>query len=99
VLTAFAHSVPRVGYCQVRDAPPFVLVASHSSHDAEQGLNFIAGMLILVVDDEVVCWRILVRLVSDILPDYFSESLAGIAQDQVAIRALLQYVLVSETHF
>lgn len=48
-------------------------------------------MLLLVVGDEAVCWCMLVELVSKILPDYFSESLTGIAQDQVAVCRLLMY--------
>eukprot|EP00730_Choanoeca_flexa_P005127 TRINITY_DN11882_c0_g1_i14.p2 TRINITY_DN11882_c0_g1~~TRINITY_DN11882_c0_g1_i14.p2 ORF type:complete len:243 (+),score=44.42 TRINITY_DN11882_c0_g1_i14:2278-3006(+) len=55
-----------------------------------QGLNFIAGFLLLVLSDEVTVWRVLQVLVAEVLPDYFSPKMAGVQQDQSAMPLLLE---------
>lgn len=53
-----------------------------------QGLNFLAGALLLAVPEEAAFWC-LKRIAEGLLPGYFTESMAGAVVDRGATRAAL----------
>uniref|UniRef100_T1IW08 Rab-GAP TBC domain-containing protein n=1 Tax=Strigamia maritima TaxID=126957 RepID=T1IW08_STRMM len=56
-----------------------------------QGLNYIAGLLLLVVKDEEITFWLLTKLVSDIVPNYYTKKMDGLLQD---IEVLSQLVSI-----
>jgi Rab-GTPase-TBC domain len=69
-----------------------VLVA-YASHNPQvgycQGMNFIAGLLLLHMPEEDAFWG-LVRMVQEIMPGYFDIDMRGALLDQQATHLLLQ---------
>ncbi|XP_069323899.1 growth hormone-regulated TBC protein 1 isoform X2 [Eulemur rufifrons] len=70
-----------------------VLVA-YGRHDRGvgycQGMNFIAGCLILVTGDEEVSFWLLDALVGRILPDYYGPGMLGLRTDQEVLGELVR---------
>ena len=46
-----------------------------------QGLNYVAGLLLLVTRNEDTSFWLLKTLIEDILPDYYSSGLSGLLVD------------------
>jgi len=46
-----------------------------------QGLNYIAGLLLLITKSEESCFWLLRVLVENILPDYYSKTMDGVIVD------------------
>ncbi|CAH1782222.1 unnamed protein product, partial [Owenia fusiformis] len=70
-----------------------VLIAfAHHNKDIGycQGLNFITGMLLLVVKDEHKVFWLLHTLVNKYLPDYYSKGLEGLKVDQDVLGQLVK---------
>ena len=53
-----------------------------------QGMNFIAGALLLFMDEEVVFWA-LATIVEDILPGYFAQDLVAAQVDQLVFKHMV----------
>ena len=56
-----------------------------------QGLNFIAGMLLLVARDEEKVFWLMDTLINHILKDYYCPSLVGAKADIEVLEALVRY--------
>ena len=55
-----------------------------------QGMNFIAGVLILFMKDEEKAFWSLVKIIHNILPkDYYSANMVGSRVDQIVIESIL----------
>jgi len=54
-----------------------------------QGLNYVAGMLLLITKDEKVSFWLLVEMLQRLVPDYYSSSLVGVRVDNLVIMDLL----------
>ncbi|CAL9690048.1 unnamed protein product [Knipowitschia caucasica] len=70
-----------------------VLVAyGHHNKDVGycQGMNFIAGYLILITKDEEKSFWLLEALLDKILPDYYSPSMLGLKTDQAVLGELVR---------
>lgn len=95
VLAAYARHNPAVGYCQVRVIPrttsdtiitvyiPRILTERH--RPTTQGMNFIAALLLLMMEEEPAFWC-LGALVEDVLPGYYSNTMLASAVDQAVLR-------------
>ncbi|XP_050544295.1 growth hormone-regulated TBC protein 1-like isoform X2 [Daktulosphaira vitifoliae] len=55
-----------------------------------QGLNYIAGLLLLVTKDEEVCFWLLKVLIEKKLPDYYSKTMNGVIIDIEVFSRLVQ---------
>jgi len=55
-----------------------------------QGLNYIAGLLLLVVKDEEVTFWLLTKLVKDIVPEYYTKDMRGLLLDIEAFGELVK---------
>jgi Rab-GTPase-TBC domain len=69
------------------------VLAAYASHDPDlgycQGMNFIAGLLLLHMPEENAFWG-LVRFVQEIMPGYFDVHMSSALRDQQATHLLLQ---------
>lgn len=77
-----------------------VLVAfAHKNPDIGycQGLNFIAGILLLITDDEDTTFWLLDRLASKILPDYYAKEMMGLLTDMEVMSELVK-IKVPQVH-
>ncbi|KAE8625742.1 hypothetical protein XENTR_v10006376 [Xenopus tropicalis] len=68
-----------------------------------QGMNFIAGYLILVTKDEEKAFWLMDALIGQILPDYYSPAMTGLKTDQEVLGDLVKKKIPSvaqliETH-
>ncbi len=54
-----------------------------------QGMNFIAGALLLFMDEEVVFWA-LATIVEDLLPGYFAQDLVAAQVDQLVFKHMVR---------
>ena len=83
VLAAYSRRNPDVGYCQVNSWTVVLLLAAQTPGGEPQsmgpaltpaclqGMNFVAGCLLLFMDEEDAFWSLAV-IVEDLLPGYFS---------------------------
>merc|ERR1719494_216954 len=55
-----------------------------------QGLNYIVGLLLLIVKKESSCFWLLVRLIENLLPDFYSSGMKGIRIECGVLNFLLQ---------
>ncbi|KAK2147388.1 hypothetical protein LSH36_555g00001 [Paralvinella palmiformis] len=55
-----------------------------------QGLNFIAGLLLIVVKDEEKVFWLMDTLINDLLPDYYSRDMLGVQTDQEVLGELVK---------
>ncbi|KAM9674507.1 growth hormone-regulated TBC protein 1 isoform 2-T2 [Dama dama] len=72
-----------------------LLAYGHHNHGVGycQGMNFIAGYLILVTKSEEEAFWLLDALVGRILPDYYSPSMLGLKTDQEVLGELVRLKL------
>ena len=55
-----------------------------------QGLNYVAGMIILVIRDEEKSFWLLVCLLEEILPqNYFTQKMSGLTRDCLVLKDLI----------
>ena len=73
--------------CNVEDPTRAPLSTSH--HIPRQGMNFIAGALLLFMDEEVVFWA-LATIVEDLLPGYFAQDLVAAQVDQLVFKHMVR---------
>jgi len=55
-----------------------------------QGLNFIAGLLLLIVKDEHKVFWLMDALLQNMLPDYYTRTMMGIKTDQEVLAELIK---------
>lgn len=55
-----------------------------------QGLNYVAGILILITTSDQTSFWLLKALVENILPDYFSPSMIGVLVDIEVLAELVR---------
>ncbi|XP_070538915.1 growth hormone-regulated TBC protein 1-A-like isoform X3 [Ptychodera flava] len=58
-----------------------------------QGLNFITGLLLLVLKDEEMSFFLLDTLLDKILPDYYTQDMSGLKTDQEVLGELVKLKL------
>ena len=67
------------------EQPLFNVLLAFSNHNSRigycQGLNYVAGLLLLVTRDEDKSFWLMKTLIEDILPDYYSPDLPGLLSD------------------
>ena len=54
------------------------------------GLNFVCGLLLLIVEDEECAFWLMDSLVNHILPDYYSKDMIGLRADTRALGQLVE---------
>lgn len=59
-----------------------------------QGLNFIAGLLLLTTEDEEATFWLLRVLVKHLLPDYYTRDMIGLLTDIEVLSELVRQVLL-----
>ena len=55
-----------------------------------QGLNYVAGLLLLVTKNEDTSFWLLKTLIEDILPDYYSSGLNGLLLDFKVLEKIIE---------
>ncbi|KAG8521149.1 Growth hormone-regulated TBC protein 1, partial [Galemys pyrenaicus] len=74
--------------------PLFNVLAAYGRHNRDvgycQGMNFIAGYLLLVTADEEEAFWLLDALVGQILPDYYGPAMLGLRTDQEVLGQLVR---------
>ncbi|XP_055985231.1 growth hormone-regulated TBC protein 1 [Sorex fumeus] len=72
----------------------FNVLLAYGHHDQRvgycQGMNFVAGYLILITKNEEEAFWLLDALVGRILPDYYSPAMLGLKTDQEVLGALVR---------
>ncbi|XP_049634094.1 LOW QUALITY PROTEIN: growth hormone-regulated TBC protein 1 [Suncus etruscus] len=72
----------------------FNVLSAYGHHDPQvgycQGMNFVAGYLILITKNEEEAFWLLDALVGRILPDYYSPAMLGLKTDQEVLGALVK---------
>jgi len=67
------------------EQPLFNVLLAFSNHNPRigycQGMNYVAGMLLLVTKDEEKSFWLMKTLLEDLLPDYYCPNLAGLLTD------------------
>ena len=58
-----------------------------------QGLNYVAGMLLLVTNDEEDAFWLLKALTEDLLPNYYAPDIPGLLTDVKVLEELIRYLL------
>nr|XP_045370699.1 growth hormone-regulated TBC protein 1 isoform X2 [Camelus bactrianus] len=78
--------------CLQRTLYNVLLAYGHHNRDVGycQGMNFVAGYLILMTDSEEESFWLLDALVGSILPDYYSPSMLGLKTDQEVLGELVR---------
>lgn len=59
-----------------------------------QGLNFVAGLLLLVAKEEEKAFWLLKALVERLLPEYYGPDVPGLITDVRVFAELLRYIIV-----
>jgi hypothetical protein len=79
------------------EQPLFNVLLAFANHNSRigycQGMNFVAGMLLLVTKDEDKSFWLLKTLLEDILPDYYSPNLPGLMTDVKVFTQLIRFVI------
>lgn len=79
----------------------FNILIAYSNYDRRvgycQGLNYIAGILLLVCKDEEVCFWLLKHLVQEVTPDYHMKTMTGLIRDIGVLSELIR-IHVPEVH-
>ena len=57
-----------------------------------QGLNYVAGMLLLVTNDEEDAFWLLKALTEDLLPNYYAPDIPGLLTDVKVLEELIRYL-------
>lgn len=77
-----------------KQEPLFNVLVAHAHHNLGvgycQGLNFIAGMLLLTTEDEEVTFWLLHVLVEKLLPDYYTRDMLGLLTDIEVLAELVR---------
>ncbi len=83
------------GQKQSLEQPLFNILLAFANSNSRigycQGLNYVAGLLLLVTKDEEKSFWILKTLVEDILPDYYSPDLPGLLTDMKVLSQLVRW--------
>lgn len=83
-LFILAQHIPSIGYCQVKSAGDTVILIF-----SLQGLNFIAGILHLVIQDEQQATDLLVHLVRQ-RQGYYGLDMMGLRVDMAVLQKILR---------
>ena len=79
--------------------PLFNVLLAFSNHNKSigycQGMNYVAGMFLLVTKSEDKAFWLMKTIIEDILPDYYSPNLPGLLTDIKVFTHLLRYVVFS----
>ncbi|XP_037832082.1 growth hormone-regulated TBC protein 1-A-like isoform X3 [Kryptolebias marmoratus] len=84
VLLAYGHHNQTVGYCQV------LPLTEHQQLPLNEGMNFIAGYLMIITKDEEKSFWLMDALLGRILPDYYSPDMLGLKTDQEVLGELVK---------
>ncbi|KAJ7382029.1 Growth hormone-regulated TBC protein 1 [Desmophyllum pertusum] len=67
-----------------------VLVALRQTQPKNRGLNYIAGLMLLIVRKEEAAFWLLDVIVGNILPDYYAKDMFGLQVEQEALREVVR---------
>ncbi len=80
--------------CQLCFRSNIACPSHNTGHPRLQGMNFIAGALLLFMDEEVVFWA-LATIVEDLLPGYFAQDLVAAQVDQLVFKHMVRVACVA----
>ncbi|XP_076096427.1 growth hormone-regulated TBC protein 1-A-like isoform X1 [Mytilus galloprovincialis] len=66
---------------------------AHKNHDQGycQGLNFIVGLLLLLIKDEEKVFWLMDTLINDLLPDYYNPDMKAVKADQELLGEIIRW--------